>query len=75
MPYPTGIHARVLLKDHEGHSVPIELAIGPADSLGNLENVAERFAEAYCIDQGYIGCEVDAIRLCLFDPEKKFSGL
>jgi hypothetical protein len=74
MKYPTGIHARIMLKDADGGMTPLELAIGPADSLGNLENVAERFAEAYCLDRGYMGCEVTQIRLCLFDPEHMVVG-
>ncbi|MFW5859267.1 MAG: hypothetical protein ACOCYP_04530 [Planctomycetota bacterium] len=68
--YPNGVHARVQIEDAEGRSQPIELAIGPADTLGDLHDVLLRFCEAYCLGIDAEAFSMGAMRLCLFDPDR-----
>lgn len=70
MAYPNGVHARIEVDAADGTTHPLELAVGPSESLGDLHGVVERFAEAYCLGIGAEAFEVTAIQLCLFDPER-----
>jgi len=74
MPHTSGVHARLQIEQADGTSVPLEMALGPSESLGDLENVVERFAEAYCLSVDAEAFEVEQIRLCLFDPEALLVG-
>ncbi|MHC5067066.1 MAG: hypothetical protein ACYTF0_00605, partial [Planctomycetota bacterium] len=45
-----------------------------SDSFGNLEEVVERFAEAYCLSVDGHAFGVESVRLCMFDPEALVVG-
>lgn len=68
MRYPQGIHATVTINGPNGPQ-PLELAVGPAESLGELSDVVDRFVEAFCLDLEAESFSVEALRMCLFDPE------
>lgn len=74
MRYPHGVHATIELEFHNGATQPLELAIGPSDSFGNLEEVIERFVEAYCLSINAHAFSVEQMRLCVFDPEDCIVG-
>ena len=74
MDYPTGVHAQVELEFQNGVTQPLELALGPSDSFGNLEEVVERFVEAYCLTVNAQAFSVDTIRMCVFDHEELVVG-
>ena len=69
MDWPTGIHATIELEDQDGLASPMELAVGPTESLGDLEDVIERFTEAFCISANFAAFTVIRTRLCLLEPE------
>jgi len=64
-----GVHAKLKLQFDGESSQPLELAIGPADTLGDLEEVIERFAEAYALSVKAESLEIGTIRICLFDRD------
>ncbi|MFW5845795.1 MAG: hypothetical protein ACOCXJ_06175, partial [Planctomycetota bacterium] len=68
MDFPTGIHASAVIRRASG-TTRLELALGPADSLGNLEDVLERFVHAYCLSVGAESFAIEQMRMCLFDPQ------
>ena len=67
MDYATGI-ATTLVIEADGTSYEIELAIGPSETLGDLEDVCHRFAEAYCLSAAAEAYTLGKMRFCLFDP-------
>lgn len=70
MSYPAGVHARVEVEDADGTICPVEVAVGPAETLGDLHDVLMRFCEAYCLGVKAAAFTLGAMRLCLFDPER-----
>lgn len=72
MAYSNGVHARIelLFENEEEPSALLELALGPAESLGDLESVIERFVHAYCLSIDAESFGIDEVRMCLFDPER-----
>lgn len=74
MQFPQGVHATIELEFANGATQPLELALGPSDSFGNLEEVIERFVEAYCITINAEAFSVERVRLCIFDPEQLVVG-
>jgi hypothetical protein len=69
MDYPTGIYAVVEI-EQDGAPVSLEVALGPSDSMGNLEDVIERFVQAYCLSVNADAFTIDEMRICIFDPER-----
>jgi hypothetical protein len=65
----TGVHARLQIEQADGSAQPLELALGPSESMGDLEDVVGRFAEAYCLSIGAEAFTLLELRLCLFYPE------
>jgi hypothetical protein len=64
----TGISTTIAIEPAEGETYEIEVALGPSDTLGDLEDALARFAEAYCLSVDAEAFTMRQIRFCLFDP-------
>ncbi|MFW5830585.1 MAG: hypothetical protein ACOCXA_10050 [Planctomycetota bacterium] len=72
MEFTHGIHAKLQLRyaAPDQPPQPLELAIGPSDTLGDLESVVARFAEAYALSVQAETASLGDMRMCLFDRER-----
>ena len=68
MQYATGIATSIHIEPVDGEPYELEVALGPSDTLGDLEDALARFAEAYCLSVEAEAFTLGQIRFCLFDP-------